>query len=461
MNTKTIIRIATVTLALGGCDSEEGRDAIDDTRANGTCADESSAFVQVAYDWLTIYGDAQTGGYFSPFADMLYDSGGCSAGDLSQASLEAIRSTIKTEISGATLKTKTADIGGVAKTMGDYQRAGCEEGVKECNLDDQWASDIGTMAGHITTINTVLSYLKDSVDNDLVGTKEVLAAASLLLAAQHEEFLLRNLQGQTASWDKFKGNACDFHKALDARFTVYATARDDYATVHEEVAPYDEDDEFFFDWKYYYYVRPNGDKVKTEKLDPDSPKWEAERELFDTNHAKELESFELSVVGGESQFNKSLSALSDICSSFEPMPIPEDEDQDQGEDDGGGDDDDANGDPHAGESCGKLQSGSRLESDEEVKSCDGRFTLRMQGDGNLTLKGDGTLWKENTKQAGSYVVMQNDGNLVLYTADGEKWWSSGTDDSSGAYLRVTDGGNLVVYTEGGGKARWESGTSEG
>src|SRR5262245_24686902 len=73
------------------------------------------------------------------------------------------------------------------------------------------------------------------------------------------------------------------------------------------------------------------------------------------------------------------------------------------------------GDP-APTGCGRMNAGTALGENDSLASCDGRFTLIMQGDGNLVLymNGVGALWASNT--VGPYkkfALMQGDGNLVV------------------------------------------------
>jgi hypothetical protein len=53
-------------------------------------------------------------------------------------------------------------------------------------------------------------------------------------------------------------------------------------------------------------------------------------------------------------------------------------------------------------------------------------------------------------------VMQNDGNLVVYAANGSLVWSSGT-GGSGHHLDVQDDGNVVIYRADGSSA-WATST---
>jgi hypothetical protein len=53
--------------------------------------------------------------------------------------------------------------------------------------------------------------------------------------------------------------------------------------------------------------------------------------------------------------------------------------------------------------------------------------------------------------------MQTDGNVVLYTAADKALWASGTSGRDGSYLAVQDDGNLVVYQVS--TALWDSHTN--
>ncbi len=115
-------------------------------------------------------------------------------------------------------------------------------------------------------------------------------------------------------------------------------------------------------------------------------------------------------------------------------------------------------DPPSG--CGTLLAGQVLNPNDSVTSCDQRFVMVMQTDGNLVLyqNGVGAIWASRTSSAGSTIAaMQDDGNLVVYSAQGVPLWSSGTNGSVGARLVVQDDGNAVLYANG--RAVWNSGTS--
>jgi hypothetical protein len=116
--------------------------------------------------------------------------------------------------------------------------------------------------------------------------------------------------------------------------------------------------------------------------------------------------------------------------------------------------------PPAPTGCGTIQPGHGLAAGQSFSSCDGRFSLAMQTDGNLVLyhNGAGALWSTHSNGSDGFAaVMQGDGNFVLYGKHSNALWDSDTDGHGGATLAVQDDGNLVVYAPGG-KALWASNT---
>ena len=111
--------------------------------------------------------------------------------------------------------------------------------------------------------------------------------------------------------------------------------------------------------------------------------------------------------------------------------------------------------------CGKMTAPQGLASGTSLSSCDGQYTLSMQGDGNLVLyHGSSALWATGTNGKGGYeAVMQADGNFVEYGMT-NALFATGTNGQNGAYLAVQTDGNLVVYNSGGG-AIWASNTCSG
>lgn len=99
--------------------------------------------------------------------------------------------------------------------------------------------------------------------------------------------------------------------------------------------------------------------------------------------------------------------------------------------------------------CGTMRLGDGLYPGQSLSSCDGRFTLTLQLDGNLVLAQNGQpIWAAATNGRGSVVaILQKDGNFVIYDSAGEPVWASGT-NPNGSTLVVQNDGNAVVYTAG-------------
>lgn len=109
--------------------------------------------------------------------------------------------------------------------------------------------------------------------------------------------------------------------------------------------------------------------------------------------------------------------------------------------------------------CGVIEGGQGLGPRQATSSCDGRFTLIQQSDGNLVLYGPvgKALWSTSTQHVDGYALfVQPDGNAVQYSAYGRAAWSSNTPGQPGARLVVQTDGNLVVYQ--GNQALWSSST---
>jgi hypothetical protein len=112
--------------------------------------------------------------------------------------------------------------------------------------------------------------------------------------------------------------------------------------------------------------------------------------------------------------------------------------------------------PPAGD-CGSVLAPDRaLGVNESISSCNGLYTLVMQGDGNVVLYGpSGAVWHSQTHgTAGQVVVMQGDGNFVLYDGAGKAVWHTGTHGNPGATLHVEEDGNVKIWS--GGTEIWRA-----
>lgn len=96
-----------------------------------------------------------------------------------------------------------------------------------------------------------------------------------------------------------------------------------------------------------------------------------------------------------------------------------------------------------------LSPGQTLQPGSFLVSADGRYELIMQADGNLVLyQGSTPLWSSGTAgDDGAALTMQTDGNLVIYQ-NGVMKWNSQTAGFPGASLQVQNDSNLVMYADG-------------
>jgi cytochrome c peroxidase len=111
----------------------------------------------------------------------------------------------------------------------------------------------------------------------------------------------------------------------------------------------------------------------------------------------------------------------------------------------------------------RLLAGGTLQANQSLRSQDGRWTLVMQGDGNLVLydASGNALWSSGTATNGaSFLAMQGDGNAVVYRlSDNTPTWSSKTAGQGSSSLVLQNDANLVIYRDVDGVATWSSGTA--
>jgi hypothetical protein len=109
----------------------------------------------------------------------------------------------------------------------------------------------------------------------------------------------------------------------------------------------------------------------------------------------------------------------------------------------------------------RLNSGQTLQVGESLVSPNGRFSLVLQQDGNAVLyeQEDSPVWASGTDgQDVSTAAMQEDGNFVLSTPSGDPVWATDTYGNDGAYLVLQDDRNLVIYGADGAPL-WATNTS--
>ncbi len=96
-----------------------------------------------------------------------------------------------------------------------------------------------------------------------------------------------------------------------------------------------------------------------------------------------------------------------------------------------------------------LRAGESLKRGDYLTSLNGQYRLILQRDGNLVLYGprEQALWSSNTQGMPiEKCIMQGDGNLVLYLSNGQPVWSSNTPRYPGAFLALQSDGNLVIFS---------------
>jgi hypothetical protein len=110
-----------------------------------------------------------------------------------------------------------------------------------------------------------------------------------------------------------------------------------------------------------------------------------------------------------------------------------------------------------------LATNQSLAPDQALRSGNGGFTLVLQTDGNVVLynANQAALWSTDTQgKGGKKLVLQSDGNLVLYSASGSAVWSSNTVKSGAVRLILQSDGNLVMRNASGASV-WATGTNGG
>lgn len=105
-----------------------------------------------------------------------------------------------------------------------------------------------------------------------------------------------------------------------------------------------------------------------------------------------------------------------------------------------------------------LATNAALLPGQFLLSPDRQSVLVLQGDGNLVLYSDfAPVWSTGTFGSPGRLVMQSDGNLVLYDAGNVPRWFTGTINQPNSNLSLQTDGNLVLYNQSH-SAAWSTGT---
>jgi len=117
--------------------------------------------------------------------------------------------------------------------------------------------------------------------------------------------------------------------------------------------------------------------------------------------------------------------------------------------------------PNPGHAADRLAANQKLATGDQLVSPNGIVRLVMQADGNLVLyrtDSGQALWASNTwHKPVVTAIMQADGSFVCYDAANHPYWASGTNGHTGASVVLQNDGNLVVYG-GDGAPLWASNT---
>jgi hypothetical protein len=113
----------------------------------------------------------------------------------------------------------------------------------------------------------------------------------------------------------------------------------------------------------------------------------------------------------------------------------------------------------------RLNPGEALFPGQHLLSQNRYYTFSLQRDGNMVLRKAESLksnkkhilWNSGTVGGASKLLMQQDGNLVLYR-NGQAKWSTGTNGHPGAYFVMQNDGNAVVYSRNN-KPLWATNTA--
>jgi len=108
----------------------------------------------------------------------------------------------------------------------------------------------------------------------------------------------------------------------------------------------------------------------------------------------------------------------------------------------------------------RLITGQSLHMGESIKSRDGNHTLILQLDGNLVLytAPGKPIWNTATVGTGDHFVLQGDSNLVLYDNAGKPLHAWGGQGTGANHLVVQNDGNLVLYKDDPLQAIWATNT---
>jgi cell wall-associated NlpC family hydrolase len=110
----------------------------------------------------------------------------------------------------------------------------------------------------------------------------------------------------------------------------------------------------------------------------------------------------------------------------------------------------------------RLTAHGEMRPGDHLMSPNGAFDLVLQTDGNLVLYGPaGWTWQSGTRGSNpDRLVLQTDGNLVMYGPNNSVIWQTYTHTRGPGFMQVQDDGNFVLYTNAQ-QATWQTYTYAG
>jgi RHS repeat-associated protein len=99
----------------------------------------------------------------------------------------------------------------------------------------------------------------------------------------------------------------------------------------------------------------------------------------------------------------------------------------------------------------RLPAGGTLYQGQSLESPGGRYVLTLEGSGNLVLRVEGyQIWQTNTPGADRLEMQAGDGNLVMYQGGTARWQTNtASGANAGSYLEMQDDGNVVLNRASG------------
>lgn len=107
-----------------------------------------------------------------------------------------------------------------------------------------------------------------------------------------------------------------------------------------------------------------------------------------------------------------------------------------------------------------IYRGQNIDQNRKYWSDDKRSYLIFQNDGNLVFynRSGKAIWESKTVNKGNRAVFQDDGNLVVYTVRNAVAFSSNTSGRNADRLAIQNDGNLVIYNRN--NPLWASNTNK-